>query len=90
MQTYGVASGVVGTAPKQMYYGIYTATVVSTADPTNQGRIQLKIPQVLGTATSHWALPILTNPVLPAINSVVYAQFIGGDVNHPIYHCAQV
>lgn len=74
-----------GTAGKRMWHGIYTASVVSTQDPLKQSRVTLKVPQVLGTSTSNWAVPIGYEPVIPVVNQVVWAMFLGGDINHPLY-----
>lgn len=74
-----------GTAAKRMWYGVYTASVVSTQDPLKKSRITLKVPQVLGTSTSNWAVPIGYEPVIPAVNSIVWAMFLGGDINQPLY-----
>lgn len=73
-------------APKIMYYGVYTASVVNNKDPLNQGRVTLRIPQILGTAVSNWAVPLgNTFSGVPALNSIVTVAFTGGDINHPIY-----
>lgn len=76
----------VGVAPKKMFHGIYLASVVNNNDPLGQGRVTLKVPQVLGTATSNWAVPLgFTLTSVPATGTMVHAYFTGGDVNHPIY-----
>lgn len=75
-----------GTAPKQLYHGIYTGSVVNINDPVNLGRVTLKVPQVLGTATSNWAPPLGYNVFqVPATGTIVHVMFEGGDVNHPVY-----
>lgn len=75
------------TAPAQQWLGTYPATVYNTADPLGQNRIQMLVPQVLGTAVSQWATPVgLVSPSpAPAVGSVVHAMFLGGDVSHPGY-----
>jgi hypothetical protein len=76
----------VGVAPKQMFHGVYLASVVSNNDPLGEGRITMYVPQVLGTAVSNWARPLgYTATDIPAVSSMVHAYFAGGDVNHPIY-----
>lgn len=75
-----------GTDPKIICNGVYHASVANINDPQNKGRVQLKIPQVLGTATSNWATPLgiaITN--VPSAGTLVYAAFLGGDVNRPAY-----
>lgn len=76
-----------GTEAKKTYDGIYIASVVNNNDPALQNRVTLKIPQILGEATSNWATPVSSTVTAPpAVRSIVYAQFNGGDVNHPVYH----
>lgn len=78
--------GTVGVDPKHMFHGVYMASVVNVNDPLSQGRVTLKIPQVLGTATSNWADPLGFKPsTVPAPGTIVHAYFTGGDINFPIY-----
>jgi Type VI secretion system/phage-baseplate injector OB domain len=74
-----------GTSAKRMWHGIYTASVVSTQDPNKANRVTLKVPQVLGSSTSNWAVPLDSERVVPSVNTIVYAVFLGGDINHPMY-----
>ena len=74
-----------GTEEKKMFHGIYTASVVSTQDPSRLSRVTLKIPQVLGSSTSNWAAKVSSTSDVPSVNSIVYAMFTGGDVNKPVY-----
>lgn len=39
------------------FFGVYRGTVVSNLDPEYRGRITAKVPQVLGSSTTVWALP---------------------------------
>lgn len=73
--------------PVSQIHGIYSAVVVSVNDPLKQNRVQLQIPQVLGTAVSNWAKPLsqTTGTSVPSVGSVVMALFIGGDRNNPAY-----
>jgi Pectate lyase superfamily protein len=77
----------VGTEVSPKLPGIYVAKVKTSRDPLGQNRIQMLIPQVLGTATSNWAFPVgfPSSSNVPAVGSVVYATFLGGDRNHPVY-----
>jgi len=78
--------GTVGVDQKHMFHGIYMASVVNVNDPLGEGRVTLKIPQVLGTATSNWADPLGFQPSdVPPPGTIVHAYFTGGDVNFPIY-----
>ena len=74
-----------GTEAKKMYYGIYQASVVSTQDPNRLNRVTLKVPQILGTATTNWASPVRLSGSIPAVGITIYVMFTGGDINHPVY-----
>jgi len=39
------------------FFGMYRGTVVSNVDPEKRGRLLVQVPQVLGMATTNWALP---------------------------------
>lgn len=77
----------VGTETTPKLPGVYYGKVKTNRDPLGQNRIQMLIPQVLGTATSNWAPPvgIPTGSGSPPLGSIVYAAFLGGDRNHPVY-----
>ena len=75
-----------GTMMSLGRYGVYDAVVHNNADPLNTQRVVLKIPQVLGTSLSNWAPPLANATGNPPVNGLaVYAMFIGGDVNYPVY-----
>ncbi|MFJ4739066.1 hypothetical protein [Streptomyces sp. NPDC088775] len=63
--------------------GTYSAIVVSAQDPQNRGRARLRIPQVMGTAVSGWAEPVVLGAVLSG--DQVYVSFDGGDRNVPVF-----
>jgi len=44
------------------FYGIYRGVVADTNDPENLGRIKLQVPQILGSAVTNWAFPIIGVP----------------------------
>ena len=74
------------------YYGKYRGTVTNNIDPLNLGRIQAQVAGVSNVVPSTWALPCLPFAgnlsgffVLPAIQSVVWIEFEGGDVRKPIW-----
>jgi hypothetical protein len=80
----------VGTAAKKQFTGIYTAVVINVNDPLSENRVQLHIPQVLGTAVSNWATPIAMLPAQlggtpPKVGDVIHAIFNGGDINKPAW-----
>ncbi|WP_411087781.1 phage baseplate assembly protein V [Streptomyces sp. 061-3] len=64
-------------------YGTFSAIVVDAHDPQNRGRARLRIPQVMGTAVSGWAEPVVVGAVLPG--DQVYVSFDGGDRNFPVF-----
>ncbi|MET9470533.1 phage baseplate assembly protein V [Streptomyces sp. NPDC002922] len=64
-------------------YGTFSAIVVDAHDPQNRGRARLRIPQVMGTAVSGWAEPVVLGAVLPG--DQVYVSFDGGDRNFPVF-----
>jgi hypothetical protein len=76
-------------------YGVYRGEVVRTDDPEQRGRLQLRVPQVLGTSFSAWAEPTDQRPGsaefasppanLPDVGDWVWVQFVGGDVTKPVY-----
>jgi hypothetical protein len=73
------------TPSDPQWFGLYNGIVVNANDPTNAGRVQLQIPQVLGNAISNWAQSQQTGTAPPAIGTQVWVQFLGGNVNSPYY-----
>lgn len=83
------------TTPPGRYFGKYPATVFNNIDPNQQGRLLLKIPDVLGEQPSTWAEACapLSGPtglgmgvyLVPPIGAGVWAEFQRGDVNYPIW-----
>lgn len=71
------------------YFGTYRGVVTSVADPAKKGRVQLKVPQALGSATSQWAEPISYLDSRPKLGSPVWVIFEGGDLRYPVYSSPQ-
>jgi uncharacterized protein involved in type VI secretion and phage assembly len=74
------------------YLGKYRGTVVNNVDPMGIGRIQVQVPDVLGDATSSWAMPCfpLAGPGmgqyhLPPKDAGVWVEFEQGDPSYPIW-----
>lgn len=76
-----------GTSPTPQCLGLYQGSVANITDPLQQGRVQLYVPQVLGTAVSNWAKPLGDSPLTGAVilGQYVFVLFIGGDRNQPTY-----
>ncbi|HEX4719376.1 MAG TPA: phage baseplate assembly protein V [Thermoleophilaceae bacterium] len=78
--------------PVERFYGKYRGEVVDVNDPENQGRIRSKVPEVLGTEESGWALPAApyAGPgvgtfMIPPVGAAVWMEFEAGLVSRPIY-----
>ena len=74
------------------FYGKYRGIVVDNNDPLRLARLQVRVPDVLGTLTSGWALPCL--PVagngmgvfaLPPVGANVWVEFEQGDAAFPVW-----
>lgn len=81
----GTVLKTVGLPPAPQWFGVHSAVVYANNDPLSQNRVILQIPQVMGTALSNWADPLLQNFTLPAVGTYVLACFLGGDINKPAY-----
>lgn len=77
-----------GTNSDKRFYGIYRGICVDSIDPISKGRVRLQVPQILGTAVTDWAWPIVSGSgtlTAPAINSGIWVMFEGGDPNFPLW-----
>ncbi len=82
----------VGQEPADRFYGKYRGTVMNTADPLQQGRIQAMVPAVLGEIPSGWASPCVpyAGPLsgffsIPPVGASVWIEFEAGDPSMPIW-----
>ena len=74
-------------------FGKYRAFVVDNKDPEKRGRLCLRIPSVLGSAETDWALPCFPFGggssygwfAVPEEKAQVWAEFEEGDINRPIW-----
>ncbi len=73
------------------YFGKYRGTVTDNADPTNRGRLKVKIPSVLG-AVELWAMPCVPYAgkgvgfySLPEPGTGVWLEFEAGDPSFPVW-----
>ena len=78
--------------PGSGYFGKYRGTVLNNIDPMKMGRIQVRVPDVLGDLPSSWALPCV--PVaglqmgayaIPPMNAGVWVEFEQGNLDYPIW-----
>lgn len=76
---------------KGHYFGKYRGTVTDNGDPTDRGRLKVKVPAVLGTVES-WAMPCVPYAgdsvgfySLPAVGTGVWVEFEAGDPSYPIW-----
>lgn len=74
------------------FFGKYRGTVQNNIDPLLQGRIQVRVPAVLGDSTLGWALPCspYAGPSVglvsvPPVGANVWVEFEAGDPDTPIY-----
>lgn len=78
--------------PPRQFFGKYRGVVVRNDDPERRGRLQVKVPAVLGEASLNWALPCL--PVaapgagvylIPPVGAQVWIEYEAGDPEVPIW-----
>ena len=80
----------------QQWFGKYRAFVRDNNDPERLGRARLEIPAVLGTGQEHWSewaypcFPYGGNEdsgmfYVPEVGASVWAEFEGGQAQHPIW-----
>jgi hypothetical protein len=74
------------------FYGKYRGLVSDNRDPSNLGRVQAMVPEVLGDIPSGWASPCAPFAGLqagffavPAIGAGVWIEFEAGDTSRPIW-----
>jgi uncharacterized protein involved in type VI secretion and phage assembly len=75
------------------YYGKYRGFVASNNDPDQLGRLRLRIPSVLGTEVTDWALPCLPFGgttglgwfMIPEQDAQVWVEFEEGELRRPIW-----
>lgn len=78
---------------QQRFYGKYRGVVVNNRDPLQRGRVQLRVPSVLGEQTTGWALPCLPYGgvanqgmfTIPDVDAQVWVEFEEGNTDHPIW-----
>jgi uncharacterized protein involved in type VI secretion and phage assembly len=73
------------------YYGKYRGVVADNNDTTSRGRLQVKVPAVLGD-TAIWALPCVPYAgdsvgffAMPEPQTAVWVEFEAGNIDYPIW-----
>jgi hypothetical protein len=74
------------------FYGKYRGQVANNMDPMLLGRLQVRVPAVLGSGQLSWAMPCVpyAGPhvgffALPPVDANVWVEFEGGDPDYPIW-----
>lgn len=78
-----VAGGAQGNYPQ--YHGIFYGAVSNNADPLKKNRCTLRVPQLLGSAVTTWAMPLTPLVDPPKVGTLVAVLFTGGDLDNPVY-----
>jgi len=78
--------------PEKYYYAKYRGKVTNNEDPDKEGRICVRVAAVLGDKEIFWALPSVPYAAkgvgfffLPPVDSNVWIEFEGGNLQHPIW-----
>jgi len=76
---------------RNRYFGKYRGTVVDNQDPTNRGRVKVRVPSVLKDLNV-WAMPCLPYAgnnvgvfMVPEPGAGVWVEFEAGDLSYPIW-----
>ncbi len=74
------------------FFGKYRGTVENNKDPSNHGRLQVSVPDVLGDGKMNWAMPCVPyagNQVgfffTPANGTKIWVEFESGNPDLPIW-----
>jgi hypothetical protein len=74
-----------GQGDYPQYHGIFYGAVSNNADPKKKNRCTLRVPQLLGSAVTTWALPLTPLVDPPKVGTLVAVMFTGGDLDNPVY-----
>jgi hypothetical protein len=74
-------------------YGKFRGFVADNNDPQQRGRLKLRVPSVLGEATTDWALPCLPFGggkgygwfAVPENEAQIWVEFEEGDIHRPLW-----
>lgn len=78
---------------QETYYGKYRGFVADNKDPEKRARLRLRIPSVLATGVTNWALPCLPFGglkdqglfMVPEVDTQVWVEFEEGNIHCPIW-----
>ena len=78
---------------QRRYFGKYRGFVADNEDPEQRGRLKLRLPSILGSEVSGWALPCLPFGglfnqglfLVPEVDSQVWVEFEEGNLDQPIW-----
>jgi len=74
--------------PNAGFFGLYRGNVYSNKDPLNQGRLRLRVPQVLADQITDWAWPVDTSAAnfeVPSVGQGIWVAFEGGNPSFPVW-----
>lgn len=85
--------GGIASPTEQRYYGKHRGTVVANADPDRRGRLQVRVPSVLGPAVAVWAEPCVPFGGLeghgmlwvPEPEAQIWVEFEEGLIDRPLW-----
>jgi Type VI secretion system/phage-baseplate injector OB domain len=67
------------------YGGTFRGVVIDNADPMQQSRLGVIVPDVYGDDVSVWAAALDAGSPLPNVGDEVSISFENGDTDHPIW-----
>lgn len=70
------------------YFGKYRGKVTRNLDPTNAGRVQVRVESVTGDTDNNWAMPSSPSVgfiAVPPVDANVWVEYEGGNPERPIY-----
>ncbi len=92
MSATAMGAGAPGPPQTARHFGKYRGTVSDNQDPRQQGRVRVRVPEILGEVDSGWALPCTPYAgdqtgayMVPAVGAGIWVEFEAGDVSRPIW-----
>jgi uncharacterized protein involved in type VI secretion and phage assembly len=77
---------------RERFYGKYRGTVSDVDDSDSLGRIKARVPEILGSVESPWALPCVPSAgpnqgwyAIPPVGAGVWIEFEAGDPSRPVW-----